>query len=118
MYSAVYRLRERGVKLSHPQPAVFGELRLQPHTIGTTDPTAVMAELLLEDGSDALPPLHSAQVRKVTRGGLVVVGTELIGRDSTKARARPYPQAWWCLLSSDLALHRLAGTRLSVDIGR
>jgi hypothetical protein len=117
VHAAVYRLREHGIRLSRPQLAVVGELGIRPHTIGTRDPSAVMAQLLLDDGNDALPPLHNAQVRRLTRGGVMIVGTELIGRDTSKARVRSYPQTWWCLLVSDAALRRLAGTQLMVGDG-
>lgn len=115
MHAVVYRLREHGSRLSRPQPAVFGELSIHPHTVGTRDPSAVIAELLHDDGSAALSPLHDARVRRVTRSGIMVAGTELLGRDTAKARVRPFPQVWWCLVLSDAALRRLAGTQLSGD---
>ncbi len=74
--------------------------------------------MLLDDGNAAIPPLHNAQVRRVTRGGIMVAGTELIGRNTAKARIRSFPQAWWCLLLSDAALRRLAGTQLMSSDGQ
>lgn len=54
MHAAVYRLRERGVRLPRLKE-LSGELRLTPHQVGTNDPQALMAELVLEDGGAALP---------------------------------------------------------------
>ena len=71
MYAAVYRLREHGVKLPKPKDAVVGELRLRPHQVGTNDPQALLAELMLVGGV-ALPPLHVAVVRHITQGGMVI----------------------------------------------
>ena len=69
MYAAVYRLRERGIPLPKPKDPVAGGLRLSTHQVGTNDPQALLAELVKEDGGIALPPLHRAMVRRVTKGG-------------------------------------------------
>ena len=70
MYAAVYRLHERGVRLPKPKDPVSGELRLHPHQAGTNDPQALLAELVRDDGGIALPALHGATVRCVTKGGM------------------------------------------------
>jgi hypothetical protein len=72
----------------------------------------LLTDVLQEDGSNLLPPLHDARVRRITREGLVITGTEIVGRDTTKARVWSYPQTWWCLLVSDAALSRFAGKHL------
>lgn len=80
MYAAVYRLRERGVRLPKPKDPVSGGLRLSTHQVGTNDPHALLAELVGDGGGIALPPLHSAMVRRVTKGGMVIRGTEIHSR--------------------------------------
>ena len=105
MYSGVYRLRERGIRLSKPLPPVYGELRIRPHRIGTRDPHAVLAELLLDADAPALPPLHQALVRKLTRGGIVIMGVEMISRQSAKSRVERYLQTWWCMVLPEPVAH-------------
>ena len=49
--------------------------------MGTNDPRALLAELVRDDGGIALPALHGATVRRVTKGGMVIRGTEIVSRD-------------------------------------
>ena len=101
MYAAVYRLRERGIRLPKPKDAVSGELRLRPHRVGTNDPQALLAELLLDSVALALPPLHKAIVRRVTAGGIVIRGQEIHSRGGSKGRVQSYLQTWWCLVLTE-----------------
>ena len=101
MHAAVYRLRERGVRLPRPKRPVAGELRLTPHQVGSNDPQALMAELVLDDGGTALPALHKAVVRRVTKGGMVIRGTELVSRGGPKGRVQWFTQTWWCLVLTE-----------------
>ena len=101
MSAAVYRLREHGIRLPRAREAVAGELRLHPHQVGTNDPQALLAELMLENGGVALPPLHGAVVRNITNGGMVIRGTEILSRGSSKGRVQTYRQTWWCLVLTE-----------------
>ena len=107
MYTAVYRLREHGVKLPKPKDAVVGELRLRPHQVGTNDPQALLAELLLDDGGMALPPLHGAVVRTISKGGMVIRGTEILSRGGSKSRVQSWRQTWWCLVTTEEVLQEV-----------
>ena len=107
MHAAVYRLRERGVRLPRLKEPVSGELRLTPHQVGTNDPQALMAELVLEDGGIALPALHKAVVRRVTRGGMVIRGTELVSRGGSKGRVQWFAQTWWCLVLTEQVMQEV-----------
>ena len=88
MHAAVYRLREHGLRLPRPKEAVAGELRLRPHGVGTDDPHALLAELVLEDGSVALPPLHNAVVCNITKGGIVIRGASALSRGGCTVNIR------------------------------
>lgn len=110
MYSAVYRLRERGIRLPKPKDAVSGELRLRPHQVGTNDPQALLAELVREDGSIALPPLHGATVRHITKGGMVIRGMEIQSRGGSKGRVQSYRQTWWCLVLTEAVMQEVFDT--------
>ncbi len=101
MYAAVCRLREHGIKLPKPKDAVSGELRLRPHNVGTNDPQALMAELLLDGGGLALPALHKAVVRHITKGGMVIRSQEIQSRGGSKGRVQSYLQTWWCLVLTE-----------------
>jgi hypothetical protein len=107
MYAAVYRLREKGVKLPKPKDPVSGELRLRPHRVGTNDPQALLAELVLDGGGIGLPPLHGAAVRRVTQGGMVIRGTEILSRAGAKARVQSYRQTWWCLVLTEAVVQEV-----------
>jgi len=101
MHAAVYRLRERGIRLPRPKEPVAGELRLRPHQVGTDDPNSLLAELAREDGGTALPPLHGAVVRHITNGGMVIRGTGIVSRCGAKGRVQSFRQTWWCLVLTD-----------------
>jgi hypothetical protein len=103
-----------GVKLSRSQSAAVGHLQWQRHAVGSRNPDALLADVLKDDGSSLVPPLHDARVRRITREGLVITGTEIVGKDTAKARVRSFPQVWWCVLQSDTALRFLAGTYLTI----
>ena len=101
MHAAVYRLRERGIRLPKPKDPVSGELRLHPHHVGTDDSQALLAELVRDDGAIALPPLHGAAVRRVTMGGMVIRGIEIVSRGGSKSRVEKFRQTWWCLVLTE-----------------
>jgi len=107
MHAAVYRLRERGIRLPRPKEPVAGELRLHPHQVGTNDPQALLAELLLDGGGVALPPLHGAVVRNITQGGMVIRGTEILSRSGSKARVQSFRQTWWCLVLTEQVMQEV-----------
>jgi hypothetical protein len=101
MYASVYRLREHDIKLPKPKDAMSGELRLRPHQVGTNDPHALMAELLLDGGGLALPSLHRAVVRHITKGDMVIRGHEIHSRGGPKGRVQTYLQTRWCLVLTE-----------------
>ena len=105
MYSAVYRLRERGIRLPKPKDAVSGELRLRPHQVGTNDTHALLAELVGDGGGIALPPLHGAIVRRVTKGGMVMRG-KVASRVGRRGGSSGLPAL--CRLSVLTGFNRLA----------
>lgn len=78
-----------------------GELRLQPHRVGTNDPPALLAELVGDGGGILLPPLHGAMVRRVTKGGMVIRGTEILSRGGVEGAGAE--------LSADLVVLGLDG---------
>ncbi len=105
MFAQVYRLRERGVKLPRPKPAVAGQLSLQPHAAYRSDPGALLAKLMHDVTSDALPPLHKAVVRRITPSGLLIAGVEVIARRAAaKSSEDHYRQTWWCLVFHEPAV--------------
>lgn len=56
--------------------------------------------------SEVLPPLWRARILRI-EGAIHIVGTEYIGRRSTKARAEAYRQSWLCATSAEAALRLL-----------
>lgn len=107
MHAAVYRLRERGVRLPKPKDPVSGELRLQPHHVGSDDPRALLAEVVVDTGRIALPPLHGATVRRVTKGGMVIRGMEILSRGGPKGRVERFRQTWWCLVLTETVVQEV-----------
>lgn len=97
MRAAVYRLRERGVRLPRPKAAVHGEL-----VLGVVDrgDRKVFKAQLQRDGRDILPPLVDVQVTRITRHGMVLKGREMESRvpGSSKARIETHSQTWWALI--------------------
>lgn len=96
-----------GIRLPKPKDPVSGELRLHPHQVGTNDPQALLAELVKEDGGIALPPLHRAAVRNITKGGMVIRGTEILSRGGSKGRVQSYRQTWWCLVLTEAVMQEV-----------
>ena len=84
-----------------------GQLRLQPHQVGTNAPQALLAELVREDGGIALPPLHGAAVRRITSGGMVIRGTEILSRGGSKGRVEKFLQTWWCLVLTEAVVQEV-----------
>jgi hypothetical protein len=107
MHAAVYRLRERGVRLPKPKDPVSGELRIQPHQVGTNDPLALLAELVGDGARVVLPPLHGAIVRRVTKGGMVIRGVEIVSRGGPKGRVEKFRQTWWCLVLTECVVQEV-----------
>jgi hypothetical protein len=94
--SAVYRVRQRGLRLPRPQAAVSGDLVLEPYTDHTGRP-ALRAKL--RSTGALIPDLHAAKVIRITGNGMVIAGYELVPRRSNnKASADAFRQAWWCLV--------------------
>lgn len=97
MFCAVSRLYSHSKKLECPWPAVEGHLR-----VGNPVGRQVYercAELFGQDGNTwAIPALHYAQVRIVSRYGLVISGREAHGDPRAKARTYWHKQVWWCEL--------------------
>lgn len=56
-----------------------------------------------------IPELLPARVERITRNGIVIVGTEVIARRATaKSSADRYPQTWWCLVQAETLPDELA----------
>lgn len=107
MLCYVHRLREKGIRLPQPRPGVAGQLLLfRWHGDGGRS-SQLRAELHLDSGESAVPVLVQACVTRVTAGGIVIHGTEVVplGR-SNKARVQYWAQTWWCELAPQpQALH-------------
>ena len=55
------------------------------------------ADVTGPDREAAVPVLVDARVIKITEGGLVLVGTEVVPRSSSsKSNVEYFPQTWWC----------------------
>lgn len=90
-----------------PKDPVSGELRLRPHQVGINDPLALLAELVTDGGGIGLPPLQGAAVRRVTQGGMVIRGPEILSRAGAKARVQSYRQTWWCLVLTEAVVEEV-----------
>jgi len=66
-----------------------------------------MAELVLDGGGLALPPLHRAVVRHVTKGGMVIRGHEIHSRGGPKGRVQTYLQTSWCLVLTEAVMQEV-----------
>ncbi len=97
VFCTVHRTRENGRKLARPAAGVAGNLTLSPHSIGS-NPGSLWAQLLNEDGTPALPPLHRARVMRITEGvGIEIYGMEPLAKStSIKSRVWWHEQVWWC----------------------
>ena len=75
-----------------------------------------MAELVLEDGIIALAALHNAVVRRVSKGGMVIRGTELSPCEvGGWKRKRNVARMEGRIVAPDCCLQRSAGGLLHVD---
>lgn len=99
MYATVYRTRAHGVRLPRPSGPVAGRLVLEKYRDGYMQPRLV-AKLTVEmSNALVLPELHEARVLKITAHGIVVTGSELIPRRTTrKSSTDRFQQTWWCLI--------------------
>lgn len=100
VFVQVYRLREKGQRLARAavieRGPVAGELLFRERI---TRSGIFLATLVLDTGGTyALPPLDRAGLRRVTPGGLMIVGKEVQTRiPSIKSSADYWPQVWWCV---------------------
>ena len=73
------------------------------------------AEVIAHDEA-ALPPLQHAWIAKITRQGIVIMGTEYIARRAAaKSRVDSYPQTWWCRVDGSSEVTRLIGAPVAPD---
>ena len=57
------------------------------------------ADVMGRDRQPAVPSLIDAVVVRITAEGMVVMGTEMVPRNSSsKANVEYYQQTWWCRL--------------------
>lgn len=100
MFCEVQRLYNRGTKLRSPEPAVPGELTLHKWRDGSNHTAMrLRADVIGRDRQPAVPSLIDALVVRITAEGMVVMGTEVVPRNSSsKANVEYYPQTWWCRL--------------------
>ena len=96
MKAAVYRVRERGIRLPRPKEAMEGDLVMDDCDRGDT--RELKAQLLEDNGQDKLPPLIEAQVSRISQNGLVLKGTEMASRvpGSIKAKVSSSPRPGGC----------------------
>lgn len=107
MQVTVYRTRQRGIRLPAPADGVRGELVLELWRLRHARQLA--ARLTRADDASVLllPELLAARVERITRGGIVVAGIEIVPRRGTaKSHADRYPQTWWCLVHGQPAATR------------
>lgn len=97
MQAAIYRLRERGIRLPRPKEPREGNLVL---AVSERGERKFLKAQLVDNGQDLLPPLLKAQVTKITRYGLVLKGVEMTSRvpGSIKANVSTHAQTWWALI--------------------
>lgn len=100
MFYEVQRLYSRGTKLRSPEPPVPGELTLHKWRDGSNrSAMRLRADVMGPSRAPALPSLIDAVVVRITAEGMVVMGTEVVPRNSSaKANVEYYPQTWWCRL--------------------
>ena len=100
MFCEVQRLYCNGLKLRQPQEPVRGELTLHMWRNGSNrDSVRLRADLTGSRRGSAVPFILDAMVIKITPGGLVLTGTEVVARSaSPKANVERYRQTWWCRL--------------------
>ena len=97
MKAAVYRVRQRGIKLPRPMAPLEGELVLGLCERGDT---RYLKAQLLDGSKDLVAPLLDAQVSRITRNGMVIKGKEVTSRvpGSIKAKVASHAQTWWVLI--------------------
>lgn len=97
MRTAIYRLRDRGIRLPRPTEPREGNLVLAMSERGNRK---LLKAQLMDNGRDLLPPLLKAQVTKITQYGLVLKGVEMTSRvpGSIKANVSTHAQTWWALI--------------------
>lgn len=89
----------RGAKLRQPQTPVQGELTLHKWRDGSNRGSIrLRADLMGPDREPALDCLIDSMVVKISAGGIVIMGTELVPRTrtSSKSNVDDFPQTWWC----------------------
>ena len=107
MLVTVYRLRELGKRLPKPAAPVRGELNVFGHGSMWRTTKKLRAEVIAHDEA-ALPPLQHAWVAKITRQGIVIMGTEYVARRaSAKSRVDSYAQTWWCRVDASSVINQL-----------
>ena len=74
---------------------------MHTHQMGTNDPHGLQAELAGAGWQDRPAPLHSATVRRVTTGGMVIRGTAILSLGGAKGRVETFRQTWWCLVLTE-----------------
>lgn len=97
MRAAIYRLRDRGIRLPRPTEPREGNLVM---VVSERGDRRFLKAQLMENGNDLLPPLLKAQVTRITRNGMVLKGMEMTSRvpGSIKANVSTHPQTWWALV--------------------
>ena len=60
-----------------------------------------------DGGGLALPSLHRAVVRHITKGGMVIRGHEIHSRGGPKGRVQAYLQTWWCLVLTEAVMQEV-----------
>lgn len=106
MYCEVQLLYCRGAKVRQFPPPVRGELTLHILRNGSNrDSVRLRADLTGPNRGPAVPFILNAMVIKISAGGIVLTGTEVVPRSSSpKANVEYYKQTWWCrMLPGEMA---------------
>ena len=51
--------------------------------------------------------IRSAVVRTISKGGMVIRGTEILSRGGSKSRVQSWRQTWWCLVTTEEVLQEV-----------
>jgi hypothetical protein len=86
---------------------VQGNLLLCRESLG--DEVILVARLLQGPAAEVLPALMRAEVRSISKHGLVIRGVEARSRGQQKSRVRYVPQTWWAFILTDAAVDRFEG---------
>ena len=46
-------------------------------------------------------------MRSITKGGMVIRGTEILSRGGSKGRVQSYRQTWWCLVLTEAVVQEV-----------